>query len=443
MGVATPDVLPGRRRVLAALGGGALLCGLAPLARAQAAPSPVVVLTSYPEEMMSRFEAAFERAHPQYRLQLRWRRPSDALTDLLKPGQDGVDVYWAASPRTFERLKETKALQTLGIDLSGLPAKLGGTRISDVDGLFVATELAGYGYVYAPAELARLGVPVPQDWRDLADPRLAGRIALPDPSRVGFAPVLVDIVLQAYGWEAGWALWSEIAGLSTLIRSGGGRVAEEVGPGRAAIGLSIDFFVAAAIAGGAPLRFAYPLHGGINPAHVALTAGAPNPAGGRAFAAFLLSEEGQRLLAAEDIRKLPVRPSVYATLPAGYHDPFAAAAAGGYAYDNEAGRARLTLVATLFAQMFIQGEQGHERYVALWSRIHAAERAGRDLRQIRALLGTPPLSERAAADPALLALFRERFEGESAELERIEVGWQWEAVKAWGEAERRLAALGA
>nr|NLU60539.1 hypothetical protein [Pseudomonas sp. BIGb0427] len=28
------------------------------------APQPVVVLTSYPEEMMTRFEEAFERANP-------------------------------------------------------------------------------------------------------------------------------------------------------------------------------------------------------------------------------------------------------------------------------------------------------------------------------------------------------------------------------------------
>ncbi|THF56887.1 ABC transporter substrate-binding protein [Pseudothauera rhizosphaerae] len=434
---------PGRRRALAALGGGALLMCASRLTAAPPAPAPVVVMTGYPEEVMSRFEVAFEKAHPEYRLRILWRNPSEALPYLSEPGQGGTDVYWAASPRTFERLKAAGAFQPIGIDRAGLPERIGNTRLADADGFYLATEMAGYGFVFDPAELARLGVAVPKDWTDLADPRLAGHIALPNPARVGFAPVLVDIVLQAYGWRQGWALWSEIAGLAALIGSGGRRVAEEIGPGRAAVGLSIDFFVAAAIAGGAPLHFAYPRHGGINPAHVAITAGAANPEGARAFARFVLSEAGQRLLADPDIRKLPVRPSAYAGLPAGYHDPFAAAAAGAYDYDNDAGRERLALVASLFEQMFIQGAAGHERYTRLWARIHAAERAGRDLRAVRALLGTPPLTEREAAAPELLALFRNRVEGADEALRQVEIGWQWEAVKAWTEAERRLDEAGA
>ncbi|ATE62751.1 ABC transporter substrate-binding protein [Thauera sinica] len=390
--------------------------------------------------MTSRFEAAFAKAHPQYRLSIRWYHGAEALSLLSGPGQGGVDVYWAASPRTFDRLKAAGAFQSAGIDRDGLPDHVGGTRISDADGYYLATELAGYGFVFDAAELGRLGVAVPRDWTDLADPRLAGRIALPNPARVGFAQVMADIVLQSYGWERGWALWSEIAGLSVLVGSGGRRVAEAVGPGRAAIGLSIDFLAAAAIAGGAPLGFAYPRHGGINPAHIAITAGAPNPDGARAFARFVLSGEGQRLLADPDIRRLPVRPAVYAGLPVGYHDPFAAAAAGGYAYDNAAGRDRLALVASAFEQMYVQG---HEHLAALWGRIHAAERRGLDARAMRARLCAPPLSETEAAAPVMLARFRDRPDGAEGAPRRVEIDWQWAAAKARSEVGRMLDEAGA
>jgi hypothetical protein len=58
------------------------------------------------------------------------------------------------------------------------------------------------------------------DRADLADPRFAGQIALPSSVKVGFAPPLMEIVLQAYGWEKGWALWSEMmvrAWISALL----------------------------------------------------------------------------------------------------------------------------------------------------------------------------------------------------------------------------------
>ena len=95
---------------------------------------------------------------------------------------------------------------------------------------------------------------------------------------------------------------------------------------RRGIGISIDFFVAAAIAKGAPLRFIYPKQGGVNPGQVAIMANAHNLEGARAFVAFLLSDVGQQMVTHADIRKLPVRPSVYAKLNGGYHNPFVAAA---------------------------------------------------------------------------------------------------------------------
>lgn len=429
----------GRRRLLRGIARGTALLAVGRQALA-AAPARVTVMTAYPEEVMARVEAAFERAHPQYRLHLLWRMPHDALPYLRQPGQGGVDVYWSASPRTFDQLKAAGAFQPLGITTAGLPDRIGGSLLADPDGYYRATEMAGFGFVANPDALAALGVAPPDDWPALADPRLAGRIALPNPARVGFAPVLVDIVLQAYGWERGWALWSEIAGLSNWVGRGGTSVSDEVVSGRAAVGVSIDFFVASAMANGAPLRFIYPAHGGINPAHVAITASSANPEGARAFAAFVLSGQGQRILTHPDIRKLPVRPEAYAGLPADYHRPFEAAARGAYDYDNSAGRDRLALVASLFEQQFVIG---HETRAALWRRLHAAEGAGRELGVVRRQLCAPALSEAEAASPALLARFRERLEGADEAPRQVENGWQFAAARAQGAAARLLDEAGA
>lgn len=407
---------------------------------------PVVVLTSYPEAMMTRFEDAFTQAHPEHRLQLVWRQGFDALPFLMQPGQGGVDVYWAPSPGNFARLARTGAWQPLGVDLAGLPARIGAIPLRDPGQHYQATELAGYGFAVNPAMLRQLGLAAPKDWPDLLDPRLRGRVALPDPARVGFAPVMLDIVLDAYGWERGWALWSELAGQARLVSRGGTLVSDEVASGHAAVGLSIDFFVASAIANDEPVSFVYPRHGGLNPAHIAITAQAWHTKAARAFVSFVLSARGQALLADPDIRKLPARPAVYAQLPSDYHNPFAAARQGAYRYGLDASRERLGLVTSLFTQWL---SLPHERSSALWARVHAGEAAGRDLQAVRACLTRPPLSAQQARSPTLLALFAQRQDhGLQAATEindalvRQEIGWQFQAALQLTQAERLLDGMG-
>lgn len=412
-----------------------------------AAPQSVVVMTSYPEEVMTRVEDGFAQAHPEYRLQVLWRQGFDALPYLLQARQGGVDVYWAPSPGNFTRLAKAGSWQPLGISLKGLPAQIGGLALRDQKNLYQATELAGYGFAINTASLAELGVPTPKDWPDLLDARLRGRVALPDPGRVGFAPVLLDIVLRAYGWERGWALWSELAGQARLVTRGGTLVSDEVTSGRAAVGLSIDFFVASAKANGEPVDFVYPAHGGLNPAFIAITASTQAPAGARAFARYVLSDAGQALLADADIRKLPVRPSVYAQLPAQYHDPFVAAGHGAYDYGNGSSRERLALISSLFTQWL---GLPHEALNELWTRLHAAEAAGHDVAAIRQLLTAPPLTAGQAEAKPLLGMFAARQDKGMAHkpatdqdaLGRTEITWQFQAALQRAEAARLLEGLG-
>lgn len=395
-----------RRRFLAAVAA----TGTAGFRPALAAPRPVVVLTSFQDELVSRFEAAFEKAHPEYRLQVIWRMPQDAAPYLRQPGQGGVDVYWTPSARTFAALAREGAWRKLPVARDGLPERIGRTALVDPQGTYIATELAGYGFALDTAALAHRNLPPPKDWNEVADPRYAGLVALPIPSRVGFAPPMLEIVLQAWGWEKGWALWSEIAANSVLVDRGSTFVTDEIASGRCAIGLSIDFFVNSAIANGAAISFAYPAHNGLSPANAAITAGSPNPEGARAFVDFLLSPAGQGILRHPDIRRLPVRPSSYASLPPGYYDPFAAAAAGGLEYDSEAARPRLALVAAVFEQMLVAP---HGDVKELWQRLRRAEAAGKPMPAVRRLLATPPIDEATAADATLRRQFADRLEGDN------------------------------
>ena len=406
-----------RRRLL--LAGSALaLAGSRP---AFAAPKTVSIVTSYPDEFVTRIQAAFEKARPDYRMQVIWRMPQDAY-DYLKQATPPADVYWAASPRTFARLAADGIWQKLPVHRSSLPERIGNAQLGDGQGFYTATEVAGFGFAVSPKLLAAHQLPVPADWSDLADPRLAGLIALPDPSRVGFAPPMIEIVLQALGWERGWALWSEISANASFIERGSTFVTDEIVAGRCAVGLSIDFFVNAAIANGAPLRFVYPAHTGLNPAHVAVAKAAPNPEGAKAFVDFILSRDGQRQLAHPDIRRLPIRPDAYADQPAGSFNPFAAAQAGGLQFDSDAARPRLATSSALFHQMLVEP---HGEITTLWRRLQRAEAAGKKVAAIRARLGAPAIAESVANDPAVQRQIGPRLEGnETRPLSPVEIAWR-------------------
>ncbi len=402
-------------------------------ARAADAPRELTVLTSYQTEVVTRFERAFENAHPGIRLRIVWRAASESLDFVRQPGRGGIDVVWAASPRLFDALGEAGALAPVAIDRRGLPDRVGGTRIDDPSGRYLATELAGYGFAIHPGYLARHGLPVPRDWPDLTDPRYAGHLLVPNPYQVGFAPVLADIPLQAYGWQRGWAMWSRIMANARSAGSGGPFVSDALTQGQAGIAPSIDFFVASAIARGAPLGFVYPRQGGINPGHVALLQGSPNAATARVFIDFVLSDAGQTLLLHPDIRKLPVRPSVYAKAPAGYHDPFAAAARGGYRYDNARGRPRLAALAALFDASLVAPLP---RLQEGWRAWHAAARTLRptdtrrraELDAARRLLESPGATEVEIDDRSLQAVFEQRRrDPAAARADAIHRQWQAQA----------------
>ena len=392
----------------------------------------IVVMTSYPEEVFSRFEAAFERSNPDVNVEFVWRMPHDALPYLREKAQGSVDVYWAAAYRNFVTLKAEGAWRAVEVDRSQVPGRVGPFQLSDPDRRFEAVEMAGFGLVANPAYLAERGLPVPGEWSDIADPRYSGVVLLPIPSRVGFAPNMIDTILQAHGWQEGWSLVSRIASNSRLLDAGSSFVTDELSAGRAGVGLTIDFFARSAIANGAPLAFAYPSTGGYSFAHAAVLRDAPNVSGAERFVRFLTSIDGQALLSTPDIRKLPIRPDAY-TSDVGHKNPFAELDSPSLRYDPDLGTRRSALVSALFDRMITQR---HEALRSAWATLTKAERdtalAGSPdaiarLVEARRLLEALPVGATEAGDPKLLAVFDQRRRDPQADAAAKEYEAAWTA----------------
>ncbi len=200
---------------------------------------------------------------------------------------------------------------------------------------WVGVCLSSFGIVYNPDVYAALGMAPPQQWSDLADPRLADLVALADPTRSGSAAVAYMMVLQramadaeetlfarhpemreksarelageprylqaiAAGWKQGMGQLLLIAANARYFTDSANLVPKDVSVGDAAAGMAIDFYgrTFQEIVGESRIRFVSP---------IAATAITPDPIGilrgvkddrrelANRFIHFLLTPEGQLL----------------------------------------------------------------------------------------------------------------------------------------------------
>ncbi|QHM73699.1 ABC transporter substrate-binding protein [Mixta intestinalis] len=393
---------------------------------AQASDNRVIVLTSYAEEVSTRFQAAFERAYPGKRVEILWRHGEDAYYHLMQTGGKGIDVYWSPAPGNFAMLRRDNRLARLSLDRKALPGDLGGVEISDPAGYYAAFELAGYGIAYNARAVKALGLPPPKEWSDLAAIPYAGKVQMPIPGSVGFASVLYEAILQGYGWEKGWALLSEIAGNVTFNRAAFPDEKDAVATGEMAARMTMDFFISIATGtdGSNKISFSYPSRTVYNPAHIAIFAQAPHPETAREFVDFALSTEGQKLLLHPDIHRLPVRPALYQEISGIAVNPFQQQSFG---YNASFGRERHGLMVAIFDIMLVRF---HDRQVTLWKTLHAAESAGLSARpevqRARQLLTTPLVSDAEQKDAALRRTFAFTEKAEkSSSPQRTKIENQW------------------
>jgi len=405
-----------------------LLCGVV-----QAQDAQVVVMTSYPQELINRYESAFEQAHPDVDLVLEWRRSDDARL-LLESGSNAVDVYWAPSLDTFVALADAGYFATLPLPFDGVPGRIGQLRVDDAASRFAAFEVAGFGVAYSLDWLAQAGLEPPRDWTSLHDPRYAEALLLPVPSRQGFSPMIYQSIVSGSGWEAGWALITELGAQGELMQSGGGAFIDDLAGGRRGLALSIDFFAKSAQQNGQNVGFRYADTTLLSPAYVAQLAQAPHPDAARLFLDFVLSDAGQALLLAPDVARLPVRPTAY---PADAEfDPFAANIAVPAFDFNQAG-ARLSVLTALFD---VQITERHDQLSDLLSRIDSAlaradASTSTKLQQARQMLFAPAL-DLASSEQLVARLQSGELNADALPVEQ----WRHTLAHRQAEIERLLAA---
>jgi len=267
-------------------------------------------------------------------------------------------------------------------------------------------------------------LPAPKEWTDLTNPRYYNHLVISAPSRSGTTHLTIETILQAYGWEKGWALLLNAGGNMGSITERSFGVPEAVISGQYGIGVVIDFFGLSAIASGQPVEFAYPSLTSVVPASVGIVKGGPNPQEARTFVNYLLSEAGQMVLFAPEIARLPVIPDLYAKAPKDYPDPFKKKM-GGVDFNDELSSARRDVVNSLYDHIITFR---HNELRDAWKNIYNAEAAlaksksasaaqGKGMAaEARKLASQAPINDKRASDKEVTGAFKSK-SGFKAQLE--------------------------
>ena len=393
-----------------------------------ASAKDVVVVTSFPKELFETYKKAFELKHPGVNVVINSKQTNAGVTYLRETkAKPEADIFWVSAPDAFQTLDTDGLLEKYAPPneiIAKIPAKIGNFPIHDPDGKYFGFAISGYGMMWNKNYLKAHKLPAPKEWTDLADPRYHNHLVISAPSRSGTTHLTVETILQAYGWEKGWALLLNAGGNMGSITERSFGVPEAVISGQYGIGVVIDFFGLSAIASGQPVEFIYPSLTAVVPASVGIVKGGPNPQEARAFVNYLLSEAGQLVLFAPEIARLPVIPDLYARAPKDYPDPFKKKM-GGVNFNDELSSARREVVNSLFDHVITYR---HKELRETWKSIYGAEAAlaksksanaaqGRSLAaEARKLASQAPINDKRASEKEIAGAFKSK-SGLKAQLE--------------------------
>lgn len=330
----------------------------------------VIIISPHNETIRREFAHAFGewwKARTGRTIYVDWRIPGGAseirmvldagykAADESGRGGVGMDVYFGGGEPDFSRQAREGRLVPLEVfkrhpEWFGpdriVPPTYTGEAYFPTDQVWVGACLSQFGIAYNPEVLARLKVPVPRRWDDLGDPRLAGALALADPTKSGSVARAFELLVQGQmqhaladkslppaeaasrGWENGLKLILRLGANARYFTDSASKIPHDVGQGDAAAGMCIDFYGRSyheellKADGGSRVDWIGPEGGGTYSADpIAVLKGAPHPQIAQDFVEFVLSPEGQRLWfgkpGAPDgpkeraLHRLPIRRDVY------------------------------------------------------------------------------------------------------------------------------------
>jgi iron(III) transport system substrate-binding protein len=282
----------------------------------------LVLISSHTKDILDSFKVAFQKYCKDVRnttMTLTYSSPSsEDCYKLAKEwaGKPKADIWWGGGVNLFQVATNDKLLMQYKCkDWAKIPNNLFGISAKDADGSWTGYAVSGFGLAVHLDYLKKYNLPEPKTWADLLNPVYSEHIIMCTPARSGSTHMMVEIVLQGMGADAGWAYLRKMAANVGLFTSRSADVINDINKGEHGIGLVVDYYGFQSAIAGLPVKLVYPSDYSLaNPDSIAILAGAPHPEAAKLFLDYLMSEEGQKLVMGIEQRgvkcpspRLPVR----------------------------------------------------------------------------------------------------------------------------------------
>jgi len=388
---------------------------------APAADNEVVVISPHWDGIKEETARAFSDWHEKKYGQpatIRWREAGGGASQIVRflraeyqtDPSSGIDVLYGGGVAIFSDLEKDGLLTTYDPPadvLAAIPAQLNGMDMMDPGHQWFGAALSGFGIITNERAREAVGLPEVHTWADLTDPRLAGWVSACDPRASSSVMQIYEIILQANGWDKGWALLMEMSGNVRSFLPSAPASAVEVGMGDSAYGVAIDFYGQAQVGFYGPQNVSFVLPAGqtvITPDSIAILKNPPHPEMARRFLEFVLSRDGQLLWMLPEgspggatknvINRMSVMPGLYDELTGVtpvLNNPFKMKS--DFVYSEQVGSKRRAILSVLIGAWMIDT---HDQLEAAWKALHSPDARHLSAEKQQALLAefiAPPCTE--------------------------------------------------
>jgi iron(III) transport system substrate-binding protein len=263
------------------------------------AQQKLYVYTSMKESMIGDLKTGFIKKYPDIKVDFQSAGAGKLMAKIAAERESGkilADVLWTSEVPDFYQMKKQDLLQAY------IPAesKLLLNPLPDYDGSFTAVRLGTLGIAYN----TRLIKEAPKTWTDVQKPAFKGAYGIANPALSGTAYMSVAVLSKAFGWGYFEALRANGAKMG----KGSGQVVDDTASGDLLASLAVDYITLDKIDKGATLALVYPPEMLLIPSPIAIIKNSPNTEAAKKFVDYVLSKEGQSVIANEGT--LPVRADV-------------------------------------------------------------------------------------------------------------------------------------
>lgn len=268
---------------------------LAGAAGVAAADTALTVYTALEADQIKAYQAAFEKANPDIKIQ--WVRDSTGIVTaklLAEKNNPKADVIWGLAGTSLGLMAKEGMLEPYAPKgLDQIDAKM---RDAVQTPSWVGMDAFAAAVCVNTIEAEKQSLPMPTSWQDLTKPVYAGKIVMPNPASSGTGFLDVSAWLQIFGEEKGWAFMDALHKNIGSYTHSGSKPCNMAAAGEFPIGVSFDYRAAKLKADGAPIEPVFPSEGlGWEVEATAIVKGTKNLEAAKKLADFSASREANEL----------------------------------------------------------------------------------------------------------------------------------------------------